>query len=251
MTNTTADSMEMELHGEELHQQSEAVEQKKAKPGHLEILYGNEFKKNNTAHLKNGAEVNVEAVSLPSFQDGKTQLLTRAVEHEGETGDAGQDDAEDVRQKNVAEVLTEREVDKNLVETLDRIFRSFGDQVGMVKKGDSIGFDPWKEGHRFDFNKSLNFVIAESRAEEMKALIKNPPAASAGEMAPAFAVKPRFDWFAQEDGKKKLGMVFYYEAPDGKESKPVVFLFGKEKEEKDEEKSSSAEAMEDKPEINT
>jgi len=236
MTNSTVNPAEMELHSEELHQQSEAVEEKKKSPGHLEILYGNEAKENNTARLKNGAQVNVEAVSLPSFQDSKTQLLSKAVEHKDEAGDVGADDAEDTRQKNVAEVLTEREVDKNLIETLDRIFRGFGDQVGMVKKGDSVGFDPWKEGHKFDFDKSLMFVIAESRAEEMKALIKNPPAESAGEVASNFAVRPRFDWFAQENGKKKLGMVFYYETPDGQESKPVVFLFGQEKPEDSEEK---------------
>jgi len=234
MTKAIVNPNEMELHGEELHQQTETVEEKKQKPGHLEILYANETQKNNYAYLKNGAQVSVEAVSLPSLLDSKTQLLTKAVEHGSEVGDVGADDAEDIRKKTVVAELTKREVDKNLIEILDRVFRSFGDQVGMVKKGDNVGFDPWKEGHKFDFDKSLMFVIAESRAEEMKALIKNPPAENAGEVPSNFRVRPRFDWFAQEEGKKKLGMVFYYETPDGKESKPVVFLFGQEKEEKTE-----------------
>ena len=82
--------------------------------------------------------------------------------------------------------------------------------------------------------------MARSRQNELRRLLKNPPAESVGAVAPKLRTRPTFD-FMMDEGEQ-IGMMFYFESEDGETSEPVVFLFGQEDGEKDEQVELAAAA---------
>lgn len=194
------------------------------KLGKLEMIYGDEFDRRTHTFLKNGARVNVEPLTLPQLLDIRESQIDRSEEKQENSDDTDIDDQEEEKLARIEAELEQAKIDKELAQIFARIFKQFGDQVGMLRHDENgeSGMDEWKIGHKFDVDSPV-FVIGESRKEELLGLIKNVPAASTGDIAPKFQVTSRFDYLADN-----MGMQFYYKSVDGKESKKVVFLFGKE-----------------------
>lgn len=201
-------------------------ERKENKPGKLDVEFGNETDVRTHVYLKNGARVDVEPLKLDSLVDSKRSQL-RLVEERKEVGDDEVNDANEAR----LERIEQDDMDEELRMLFARIFREFGDQVGMVRKDKGSGLDELKIGNRLDLENSPVFVISESREAELRALIKNPPAENIGGLTPRFRVRPQFNYFIEHGNPdNRLGMMFYYKTDSG-ESQKVVFLFGRDKEE--------------------
>ena len=206
--------------------------EKEKTPGKMEVIYGNEIDVTH-AFLKNGARVNVDVLKQPKFYSSEN-VQTMGVGERMDDSPGMQDetivDREEEQTERMKNQLEGYDVDGALVDVYTRIFMQFGDQVGMVRKGDKgVGLDPRKIGNRLDLKDTPVFIIAGSREAELRAVVKNPPAGGVGEVSPKFRVRPTCDYLVEPgNSEERLGMVIYYESADGKESRKMVFFFAKE-----------------------
>ena len=209
-------------------------------PGKLEIEYGKEGMATH-CNLKDkeilgDGRIEIVDLKLPQWNDSNESQMKRAVEQSESKENIKIDDREE---ENLQEVSNNMKGNGFETEELRamfyRIFRRFGDHVAMAKKDKGSGFDTWNRGgHRMNFSDaSAIFVIAESRAEELNCLLKNQGAENFAGVEPKFRIRPKFDFLHEPENKEnKMGMVFYYDTPDGKSEK-IVFMFGDEQKKKE------------------
>ncbi|MBT3538993.1 hypothetical protein HOF40_00205 [Candidatus Parcubacteria bacterium] len=204
-------------------------EEEQQRPGHLEVIYGDGIDTKTHAFLKGGARVNIDTLKQPELIDRAENKLTRAKQREADNDD-DPDTNEEEKLDRIESSLKEAEVSPDLTNIYARIFRRFGDQIGMVRQDEGVGLDQRKIGCRIDLKGSLAFVVSESREQEICALIKNPPTEGMSVPPPKLQVNSRFNYFVEPgNSDNRLGMIFYYREEKDDEPKKVVFFFGKEK----------------------
>lgn len=188
------------------------------------------------ARLLNGQRVEIVKASRPDIIAG-VNLKMKTVE-KSKAKDAVDVDIADPKAAEIMdEQLRESHVDAQEVSVLTAIFRKYGPDIWMLKKLDhpepgqdaEHGLDPKQMGNRTEFDNEMIFVIAASRADEMKELFAHPPAVSSGTLETTFDVEPRWNYLGNE------GFIVKYRHPDTNVVTEIRFLYSRDSQVKNQE----------------
>lgn len=210
---------------EETDEGGKETENKTTMSVNRDVVTGNPW-----TRLLNGQRAEVIKVSRPDLIGG-VGIKIKQIE-ERAAADATEVDIADPKAAEVIdEQLRESHVRANEVSVLTAIFRAYGSDIWMLKKIDrpgvegdeERGLDPKQMGNRTDLDDGLVFVIAGSRADEMKQLFASPPAVSGGELPQPFDIEPRWNYLGNE------GFTVKYRHPDSTRISEIRFLYARDK----------------------
>lgn len=202
---------------EEAHQEDELASAQRREPM-VEMNINGTWR----AHLVAGDSVpEVLPINIQTYIDSANSRLTEIGKRKVEAADLGNPDANEEIQAELEEAHATRE----LAETLGAVFRTCGPDVWMVKQG---AIDEYKLGNRLDFSGArMEFVVPESKGDEMKAKLDHLGAATGAVVGGAFEYKKEF---ARLDTKDGFTVNYRYTNAQGKQqTTEIVFLYCKER----------------------